>query len=86
MKFRKKPIMIEAIQYTGDNCHEILVFMGNLSCVGNCDVHDTDRPAIYTLEGMMIASPGDWIIEDAKGDFHLCKANIFAATYEEVKP
>lgn len=83
MKYRKKPVVIEAVQYTGNNALEVIRFMGGPS--GNLELHDTDLPAIHTLEGDMTASVGDWIIKGVKGEFYPCKPDIFAATYEAVE-
>jgi hypothetical protein len=77
MKFRKKPVEIEAVQYTGENLNEILQFVGRLKTGPGC--------RIETLEGTMEASPGDWIIKGVKGEFYPCKPEIFLATYEPVE-
>lgn len=82
MKFRKKPVVIEAVHYTGKpkNISECLEF-----CAGNATywmAHDDF--AIETLEGKMTVSPGDWIIKGVKGEFYPCKPDIFEATYEPV--
>jgi len=78
MKYRKKPIVIEAIRYNGDNFNCIRLFVGNtpLHRVGD------DKLGIQTLEGIMIANPGDWIIKGIKGEFYPCKNDIFEATYD----
>jgi hypothetical protein len=83
-KFRKKPVVIEAVQFTGKNAFEVWRFMGRMDLVDNLDVQNTDRPVIETLEGNLVASPGDWIIRGVKGEFYPCKPDIFAATYEPV--
>lgn len=77
-KFRKKPVVIEAVQWTGKNVKEIMDFMSWRNAA-----HD-DRAGltIHTLEGNHHASPGDWIIKGVKGEFYPCKPDIFAATYE----
>lgn len=80
-RYRKKPIVIEAVQFTGRNCRECLRFIGSDGW-DNLELHDTDHPTIYTLEGVMTASPGDWIIKGVKGEFYPCKPDVFAATYE----
>jgi hypothetical protein len=48
----------------------------------NPELHDTDTPYIHTLEGTMLASPGDWIIRGVRGEFYPCKPDIFAEAYE----
>jgi len=77
MKFRKKPIVIEAVQY------EARTFDG--VCDG-CSTHRAPEvdPHIHTLEGVMIVSPGDWIITGVQGERYPCKPDIFEATYEAV--
>jgi hypothetical protein len=82
MKYRKKPVVIEAIQYNGttDSRSEICAFMG----LERITFSDTQGVFIPTLEGVMTASIGDWIIKGVKGEFYPCKPDIFAATYEPV--
>lgn len=90
--FRKKPVVIEAVQYTGDNLREVLDFTGKhprfdewFSSFEDYQRHvAADRQAfkIITLEGTMEALPGDWIIRGVKGEFYPCKPDIFVATYE----
>jgi len=77
-QYRKKPVMIEATLYTGDNGQEIGLF------VGEADRNEDNQFLIHTLEGTMAADPGDYIIKGVQGEFYPCKPNIFAATYEEV--
>jgi hypothetical protein len=80
MKFRKKPVVIEAVQWTGENVTECMNFCPPL-------LTETYRAngtlSIPTLEGKMVATKGDWIIKGVKGEFYPCKPDIFAATYEE---
>ncbi len=84
-RFRKKPVVIEAVQWTGTNVNEILDF-----CLTRADVRvpngDTTTRIIIisTLEGEMRADPKDWIIRGVKGEFYPCKPDIFEATYEPV--
>lgn len=75
-KFRKKPVVIEAVQWTGSNGNEIVRFITGLP-----DAEAFDE-TIKTLEGEMHASVGDWIIKGVKGEFYPCKPDIFEATYE----
>jgi hypothetical protein len=77
MKFRKKPIVIEARQYTGGASSADM-----RQWVEGSSYHE-GRLFIHTLEGNMEAMPGDWIIRGVKGEFYPCKPDIFAATYEE---
>jgi hypothetical protein len=83
--YRKKPIVIEAIQYDGTTESEHLIlswvdsFNGDAYAIGP----DHDRAIeIRTLEGMMQAIPGDWVIRGLKDEFYPCKPDIFDATYE----
>jgi len=76
--FRKKPIVIEAIQWILDNKEEIENFVGRELdyCEGDTGL------VIPTLEGNMIAYCHDWIIEGINGEFYPCKPDIFKKTYE----
>lgn len=78
--FRKKPVVIEARQFDGglDSATPILEWIGdpNACWGGNMTM------LIPTLEGVHTANAGDWIIRGVKGEFHPCKPDIFAATYE----
>jgi len=78
-KFRKKPIVIEAIQLSVDNIDEIMDFCGN-----KVKSHPLTGIVIETLEGNMLASKGDYIIKGIKGEFYPCKPDIFEMTYEPV--
>lgn len=78
-KYKKKPVVIEAVQYTKHNKDRLIEFLG-LSKENNLDVL-----IIKTLEGDMKASYGDYIIKGVKGEFYPCKPDIFKETYEEVE-
>lgn len=82
MKFRKKPVVIDAIQYTGDNIEEVWHTFDAGEIYG--PVEDDPCAYIMTLEGRMRCDVGDWIIQGVQGEFYPCKPDIFAATYEEV--
>jgi hypothetical protein len=86
-KFRKKPVVIEAVQWTGFNFTESEAFMGEPAGHGRYDSPPlgASKRLISTLEGEMAASPGDWIIKGIKGEFYPCRPDIFAATYEPVE-
>lgn len=81
MKFRKKPVVIDAERVTrgmqGDLISEGMA-------AGKLRATDQDTYLIATLEGIMEAFPGDWIIKGIKGEFYPCKPDIFEATYEPV--
>ncbi len=90
MKFRKKPVVIEAVQVPMDEHHisghmlvwRLFIFSG----FEGFSVTADKGYDIQTLEGVMHASPGDWIIKGVKGEFYPCKPDIFDATYEQVSP
>ena len=81
MKFRKKPVVIEAIKWTGGNKTELLKWMRQL----NATDAKASELTIKTLEGGLHASIGDWIIRGVKGEFYPCKPDIFEQTYELVE-
>ena len=85
MKFRKKPVVIEAIQYTGDYDSFCMVqnFVGN-SFIPYAMNEDSRTIGIKTLEGNMIVSVNDFIIKGVNGEFYPCKPDIFEKTYEVV--
>jgi hypothetical protein len=80
MKYRKKPVEIEAIQLTRDNWEEIVAFTE-----GEAYSFHNGTCVIPTLEGNMFASEGDYIIKGVQGEFYPCKPDIFAQTYERVE-
>lgn len=84
MKFRKKPVVIDAIQWTGMNHGEIKDFLGDKFEGGGFSETTGDFITIHTLEGNMRADQNDWIIRGVKGEFYPCKPDIFEATYEAV--
>ncbi len=82
-KFRKKPVVIEAVRYTGENSGEVKKFcpqIVRLPYKRGVGV----LLEIETLEGDMQVSIGDWVIKGVKGEFYPCKPDIFEATYEPV--
>lgn len=85
MKYVKKPVEIEAVQFvdTPERISEIAEFVGTDLRV---NYEDKDNPYIHieTLEGTMKASVGDYIIKGVKGEFYPCKPDIFEATYDSV--
>ena len=84
MKYRKKPVVIEAMQFTEENKNRVFNW---ISCNRYPDWDLQNRPTIRieTLEGEIIASLGDWIIKGIKGEFYPCKPDIFEATYEPLE-
>lgn len=80
MKFKKKPVEVEAVQWTGNNLSELCQF------VPEEFRHDKiHQPmGIVTLEGVLTVTEGDWIIKGVKGEFYPCKPDVFELTYEPV--
>lgn len=80
-KFRKKPVVIEARQFTKEACKSICVWVGlaHPELLMGCA---SEGLTIPTLEGDHLANPGDWIICGIKGEFYSCRPDIFEATYE----
>ena len=83
MKYRKKPIVVEAMQYTAESCRAIHEWIGMF--------HEGDGYLcstgflIETLEGQLEVKVGDWVIKGVEGEFYPCKPDIFEKTYEAVK-
>jgi DNA-directed RNA polymerase subunit RPC12/RpoP len=88
-KYRKKPVVVEAVQWTGKNFEELAELIGSL------EEGRPERRAVYdeldmtlkikTLEGVMAANPGDYIIQGVQGELYPCKPDIFEATYEPLE-
>jgi hypothetical protein len=84
-KFKKKPVIVEAVEYTGVNFKEVKMF-----CLGAKDRQHLGEIIIPTLEdghdkaAVHVAEPGDFIIKGVEGEFYPCKPDIFRKTYEEV--
>jgi hypothetical protein len=89
-QYRKKPVVIEAIQWTGNNLKEVIDFSGLHDSAKKWtweeyeEVVKNEGLKIFTLEGKMNADVNDWIIKGVKGEFYPCKPEIFEATYEAV--
>lgn len=85
MKCRKKAVVIDAIQWTGDNVDEILEFVNHYDIrVSSYESEGGQKEDLFinTLEGSMHASEGDWIIKGVHDEFYPCKPDIFEETYE----
>ena len=87
-KYRKKPVVIDAVQLTMTN-HQAISSI--IAAAGYNVRHATKPPkraitgiVIETLEGDMTADFGDWIIKGVQGEFYPCKPEIFEKTYEKV--
>lgn len=99
MKYRKKPVVIEAFQMTSERRWDNSDWpawlneawqTGHGSEGGVFPANDyfsgvADELAIWTLEGIHLVSHGDWIIRGVKGELYPCKPDIFEATYEPVE-
>jgi len=89
-KFRKIPVVIEAVQWNGQNLKEIIDFTGLNETAQKWDweefeqVVKQDGLKIFTLEGTMMANVGDYVIRGVQGEFYPCKPEIFKQTYEQV--
>lgn len=94
-KYIKKPVEVKAIQLKEDNIIEVFDFLDEANYKETKSVEELEDFSqrmlkqgyieIETLEGMMKASFGDYIIKGIKGEFYACKPDIFQATYEEVR-
>lgn len=91
-KYRKKPVIIEAIQWISSNIAEVEEFVGKklkTEWIGGAGYEAGVAPPLIdliipTLEGDMRASYGDYIIKGVNGEFYPCKPDIFEKTYEKV--
>ena len=90
MKYRKKPIVVEAVQLLWDTWNEMCEHAG-VGKLSNGEPEgvtlDGNRIGlrIPTLEGLMTGEEGDWIIRGVKGELYPCKSDVFAATYDPVE-
>jgi hypothetical protein len=89
-KYRKKPIEVEAIRWTGNNFLHITKFLGLHGPATGWAWEQAESPEererlkIFTLNGPVWVPPGDWIIKGVQGEFYPCKPDIFEQTYEPV--
>lgn len=86
----KRPVMIEALQWTGINLKEIIAFTGLHKSAEKWtweeyeNIVEDEGLKIFTLEGPLFATIGDYIIKGVKGEFYPCRKDIFSETYDEV--
>ena len=80
-KYRKKPVVIEAVQWDGKPTSTLELWLGESF---NSWIPSQGKLEILTLEGIITASAGDFIIKGVQGEFYPCRADIFEATYEAV--
>lgn len=82
MKFRKKPVVVDAVQYDGTSASvDRIMDMGGTKGINN----SPEGLYISTLEGTMKADKGDWVIKGVQGELYPCKPDIFEKTYEPVE-
>jgi hypothetical protein len=81
MKFRRKPVVVEAMQFTDADKNRLFNW---ISCNRSAEFDGQGKPVlkIQTLVGVLTAYLGDWVIRDVKGEFYPCKPDIFAEIYE----
>lgn len=85
-KYRKRPVVIEAMQFTGDNWVDLYAFTLDYEDEdGKRAVFGPKRGVIPTREGKHEVSISDWVIKGIEGEFYPCKPSIFEATYEAVE-
>ena len=82
-KYRKKPVVVEAVQWLGNNFSELIEFIGGKEERDKIDIHSHGL-YIKTLEGNMKVNDKDFVIKGVKGEFYPCKPDIFYETYEEI--
>jgi len=87
-KYRKKPVVIEAIQRNGadGNAMDLITWSAGSQTPIDCGDNDQGESQLYvkTLEGKLWITEGDWVIKGVQGEFYPCKSDIFEATYEVV--
>jgi len=83
MKYRKKPVVIEAIQLKDLEIHTLMAMQRFVGLGNDNLLAVSDGVLINTLEGNMKASIGDFIIKGVQGEFYPCKPGIFELTYEQ---
>lgn len=85
-KYRKKPVVIEALQFLdeGERIQELSKFVDDQVLVVTYKDKENPKIILQTLEGVVFASVGDYIVKGVDGEFYPCKPTIFEQTYEEV--
>lgn len=79
MRYRKKPVVVEAVLWDGSHASQVAID----AFAGSQAIFSGGALQIRTLEGIMTADQGDYIIKGIKGEFYPCKPDIFQATYEK---
>lgn len=89
MKYRKKPVVVEAMVWNGENIKEVKEFCGFDAHIHYSYTSFENQPQVklvlVTLEGEMEVRPGSYIIKGVKGEFYPCRADVFTETYEVVE-
>lgn len=89
MRYRKRPVIVSAIQYTGNNGNELSLWSNHAVIESPILEPTKDNPSgryvqVETLEGVITGNVGDYIIRGISGEFYPCKPDIFEKTYEMV--
>ncbi len=84
-KYRKRPVIIEAMQFNESSANAVLAFINEGQPIPIAVWAVADKIIIRTLEGNMTATLGDYIIKGVNGEFYPCKPDIFEKTYEKIK-
>ena len=83
-RFRKRPVEVEAMQFTDENKDRVFNWLPNGIRMADLDAAGKPTLKIDTLEGVMTATLGDWVIKGVNGEFYPCKPDIFEKTYEPI--
>ena len=84
-EYRKKPVVIEAVQYVYNSQREVRKFVDEDYWGGLYSGTDAPQLIIETDEGDHYAQEGDWIIKGVNDEFYPCKSDVFEQTYEKVE-
>jgi len=88
-KYRKKPLVVEAVRLAGENedaSQDVIDWLAHDSRSLRWESDRDGGIAIHTLEGVMRADPGDYVIQGVIGELYPCKPAIFESTYDAVLP
>lgn len=81
-KYRKRPLVVDAVQYDGRNFFTVYYFMTGRDETANNVLRSDDRPLVQTQKGDVTAEPGDWVIRGVEGELYLCSDSVFQKTYD----
>jgi len=85
VKYRKKPVIVEAMQFTDKTKDQVFCWIAGTQHYADSDEKGEPVLVIGTLEGDHTARVGDWIVKGVKGEYYPCKPDIFDMTYEAVE-